>query len=388
MSLTLYTYPNNFRALKCAVVANYCDIDITVPSAEEFKFPEALKSDEFKKLNPNGQVPVLVTPEGPIFESNAILRYLARSAPRSNLLGRSFYEQALVDQWLDFSALDLEAVRNVCVYPLQGIMKIDAAAAKKGAQDLNAKLAILNAHLAGRTYMVGERLTVADIAIASVLVECFKRVLSPMARDKFAHVTRWFLTLVNQDFWKKVQGDIKLCEVAEKPETGKKQKDIWAKKKMNLDAIKRIFKDRNKDFETQIAEFWGGFEKDTTAYSLYTSEYNYNDQNTDDMKVDNLITGYLQRLEMVKKEVFGTINAWGIEETKGPFIMNTAFVFVGEEAPKRYYEVPDADSYTLTKIDPTNPADKKKFEAYLGRAINMTFDGKDMPLYKRKIIAL
>ena len=50
---------------------------------------------------------------------------VARSAPRFNLTGRTFHEQAQVDQWVDFTAFELEPPRNLWIYPLQGLMTID-----------------------------------------------------------------------------------------------------------------------------------------------------------------------------------------------------------------------------------------------------------------------
>lgn len=53
-------------------------------------------------------MPVLQTPEGYLFESNAIIRYLARLSPSSNLYGASHFQEALVDQWIDFANCELE----------------------------------------------------------------------------------------------------------------------------------------------------------------------------------------------------------------------------------------------------------------------------------------
>ena len=57
---------------------------------------------EFKKISPLGKVPVLVTPQGPLLESNAIARFIARHAPAKGLMGGSFFEQAQVDSWVDW----------------------------------------------------------------------------------------------------------------------------------------------------------------------------------------------------------------------------------------------------------------------------------------------
>ena len=50
-----------------------------------------------------GAYPLLDTPEGPLFESAAIARYIARLRPEANLSGQNAKEQAEIDQWIDFT---------------------------------------------------------------------------------------------------------------------------------------------------------------------------------------------------------------------------------------------------------------------------------------------
>lgn len=58
---------------------------------------EDLKKPEHLKRNPLGKVPVVETSEGFLFESNAILRYIARLNSDSQLYGKNSYENSLVD---------------------------------------------------------------------------------------------------------------------------------------------------------------------------------------------------------------------------------------------------------------------------------------------------
>ena len=75
---------------------------------------EDLKSKEYKAKCLTGQVPFLETPEGNLFESCAIARYIARQAPEKNLGGSTPFEASLVDQWVDFLQSTLFGqVRNV-----------------------------------------------------------------------------------------------------------------------------------------------------------------------------------------------------------------------------------------------------------------------------------
>jgi elongation factor 1-gamma len=54
------------------------------------------------------------TPFGPLYESGAILKYIARLRADTNLFGINFYENALVEQWLDWCAFEVEPARYIC----------------------------------------------------------------------------------------------------------------------------------------------------------------------------------------------------------------------------------------------------------------------------------
>ena len=86
MALTLLTYPGNFRAFKALIAAEYAGVEIAVKDVD---------AKAAAKLSPTGKVPVLETPQGTIFESNAIARYVARLRSDADLYGRTFYESAV-----------------------------------------------------------------------------------------------------------------------------------------------------------------------------------------------------------------------------------------------------------------------------------------------------
>lgn len=79
-------------------------------------------------------------------------------------------------------------------------------------KDLNRTLAVLNNVLLSKTYLVGERITLADIVVACSLELPYQHVLEPSSRAAYPNVNRWFTTLVNQPQFKKVLGDVRLCE--------------------------------------------------------------------------------------------------------------------------------------------------------------------------------
>lgn len=83
---------------------------------------------------------------------------------------------------------------------------------ERAREDIKAALTVLNAYLLPRTYLVGERVTLADISVACTLLNLYKEVLDPNFRKPFVNVNRWFSTLVNQPQFKAVLGEVKLCD--------------------------------------------------------------------------------------------------------------------------------------------------------------------------------
>jgi elongation factor 1-gamma len=69
----------------------------------------------------------------------------------------------------------------------------------------------MNNILAAQTFLVGERITYADITCALTLKSAFENVITPEWRSEFAHVTRWFMTVVNQPGVKSVCGEVTLA---------------------------------------------------------------------------------------------------------------------------------------------------------------------------------
>merc|ERR1712212_555136 len=61
-------------------------------------------------------------------------------------------------------------------------------------------------------FLVGERVTLADISLCCDLVMLYQQVLDPKFREPYGNLNRWFVTCINQPEFKKLLGDIKLCE--------------------------------------------------------------------------------------------------------------------------------------------------------------------------------
>merc|ERR1719516_926523 len=92
-----------------------------------------------------------------------------------------------------------------------GIMQYNKTATERAKEDIKAALKTLNDHLLTRTFLVGERLSLADIAVACTMLSLYTQVLDLEFRKPFVNVTRWFNTVVNQPNAKAVVGQVNLC---------------------------------------------------------------------------------------------------------------------------------------------------------------------------------
>src|SRR3546814_11732568 len=82
----------------------------------------------------------------------------------------------------------------------------------KANETLANALTVLENHLADKTYLVGDNVTLADITVASALLYPFKFVADAAYRAPFVNVQRWFNTLVHQPQFQAVIGAVVLCE--------------------------------------------------------------------------------------------------------------------------------------------------------------------------------
>jgi len=204
MTNTLHTSPGNFRAFKALIAAEYCGVDITI-------------SDDLTQigsLSPVGKAPVLVTPKGNIWESNAIARHVARIGKGdSGLNGQNMYEAAEIDGWIDFGSNELELPACVWWYPIAGYIPYNEKAYSKAKIDLAAAFGKIECHLFnGQTFLVGQQITLADICVASALVYPMKLVCDASFLEPFPNVSRWFKMCVDQSEFKSIIGDVRLCE--------------------------------------------------------------------------------------------------------------------------------------------------------------------------------
>jgi glutathione S-transferase len=144
--------------------------------------------------NPNGLVPVLEDGEICIWESNSIVRYLAARYGAGWIWDEDPAVRADADRWLDWMITRLSPAMTPAFWGIvrkaPGRMDPDEIAASIVSTE--AAMDIVEAHLAGRSYLAGERFGMADIAVGC---GAHRWLNMPVERKARPHLERWYETL-------------------------------------------------------------------------------------------------------------------------------------------------------------------------------------------------
>jgi glutathione S-transferase len=168
MTITLYDMKDSPHCRKVRLLAAELGIPITTVATDP-RTGET-RSPGFLAKNPNGRVPTLEEDGLYLWESPAILKYLAAKVPERGLCGKDATTEALVDQWLFWwasgpeAAIDLLAWEMIIKPLVFGEPGKDPAVMKEAYARIDRYLPVLDRQLEGRDYVIGP-LSVVDFAI-------------------------------------------------------------------------------------------------------------------------------------------------------------------------------------------------------------------------------
>ncbi|HBC19698.1 MAG TPA: glutathione S-transferase [Alcanivorax sp.] len=160
---TLYEFASSGNCYKLRLAM--AQLDIPFQRIEKDITRGETRTAEFLAINPNGRIPVLVTPDNRVLpESSAALWYLARD---SKLMPEDPFQQAQVLQWMFFEQYNHEpniATSRYWIHVLGEQEKYAEALAEKHQKGHDA-LAVMETHLSDRDFFVGRDYSIADIAL-------------------------------------------------------------------------------------------------------------------------------------------------------------------------------------------------------------------------------
>ena len=152
-------------------------------------------SVDYRRKHPLSLLPILELEDGRILrESMAICRYIEETHPEPNLFGNDAWERAQIEQWNRHAELELlipiqNIFRNSNAF-WQGRIKQAPEFAAIMTELVGARLDWLEKELTGRSYMAGDRFTVADITALCAL-DFGKVAKVRLAPDKHPHLIAW-----------------------------------------------------------------------------------------------------------------------------------------------------------------------------------------------------
>jgi glutathione S-transferase len=201
--MKLYLHPMSGNSRRVLLVATHLDIALE-------RIVVDLKQGEQRGLphlgrNPNGRVPVLDDDGFVLWESRAIMMYLADKTPGQTLFPTDARGRADVCRWMFWCAAHMAPANTVLVHenfvkPLTGRGPIDPAEVARGEALVAQYAPILDAHLAGKTWVVQDRLTLADFSLAASFALAGPARL-PIAN--YAHLLAWLGRVQELDAWKR-----------------------------------------------------------------------------------------------------------------------------------------------------------------------------------------
>jgi glutathione S-transferase len=201
--MKLYVLPPSPRAFKVIALKNHLGIEC------EMQLVDLSKGDQltpkYLAMNPNRKMPVLEDDGFVLWESNAILFYLASKTPDSRLWPCDPKNQADVLRWLAWESahFDAESCGMVGFEKISkgvlGLGTADPAFIARGEENFARFAAVLNESLRGRRWLTGDELTIADFSIGA-WVPAAERLQLPVG--EFSEIGRWYDGLASLPAWR------------------------------------------------------------------------------------------------------------------------------------------------------------------------------------------
>ena len=195
-------FPPSTRVLGIVALKNHLALDCEVQPIDLGRGDQL--SPQYLALNPNKKMPTLEDDGFVLWESNAILFYMAAKRPDGELWPSDLRGQAEVLRWLAWQSAHWDAeswgmvVFEKASKAVLGLGPPDPAFIARGEQNFARFAAVLNDSLRGKTWLVGESLTIADFSIAG-FVPLVERMALPV--EKFSEILRWYKGLAALPAW-------------------------------------------------------------------------------------------------------------------------------------------------------------------------------------------
>ncbi len=197
--MKLYSIQASNNARRVRATAEHLGIELEIIEQSM----AGMKTPEYLALNPNGKVPTLVDGDLTLWEGRAIMQYVASKKP-SALWPNDDRRRAEISRWQFWDAAHL--TRGTGAYAFENLFKKifmkqdpDPVQLAVGEREWRICAPILNAHLEGKTWLLGDELTLADFSVGA----CFSFAeASGLPWNDYPHIKAWYARLSEVPAWK------------------------------------------------------------------------------------------------------------------------------------------------------------------------------------------
>ena len=200
--MKLYLFPPSPRVLGIVALKNHLALGCEVQSIDLGRGDQL--TPQYVALNPNKKMPTLEDDGFVLWESNAILFYMAAKRPDAGLWPSDLRGRAEVLRWLAWESAHWDAeswgmvVFEKASKAVLGLGPPDLAFIARGEQNFARFAAVLNDSLKAKTWLIGERLMIADFSVAG-FAPLAERMALPV--EKFPEIVRWYKGLATLPAW-------------------------------------------------------------------------------------------------------------------------------------------------------------------------------------------
>lgn len=199
--MRLYTFPMSNNVMKVVAVMNHLGLSSDSHFIDLTK--GAQLAADFVKKNPNHMVPTLEDGDFMLWESNAIMQYLCSKKPGSTLYPNDPKVQADINRWMFWQLAHLGAAVGTIQFErmVKGMVgggTADDAVVQPALERYKRFAAVLDGHLTGREWIVGNEPTLADFAVGSCFIYA---VAADLPLEPYAQVRRWYAKLASLPAW-------------------------------------------------------------------------------------------------------------------------------------------------------------------------------------------
>lgn len=236
-----------------------------------------------------------------------------------------------------------------------------------------------------KTFINGDRLSVADLAFVSSVKYLYEKALENKSKTAYRNFNRYYNTVVNQAQFKNVdnlelfksepaQPTSSLLDDLEKAQA--KPKDpftVLPATTFDFDEFKRTYS--NNPPNVYLPYFWEKF--DSENCSIWQCDYKFNDELGLVFMSSNLVRGALQRLDKARKQSFGSMAVFGEDSNN---MIAGLWIWRGQDLMFKLTEdwQVDYESYEWKKLDPKASETQKLVEDFFKQDEGLVYKGKKM----------